>query len=114
MEKHLPKIWEVGEDDDVIIDEEDVDDSERLADRVANRLSDLLTPPGGETDGNESMLANALAKLSTHTTVAQEKAIEATNEIKTQIEGVKQDYQRQRLLIYIVVALLMLLLIVSW
>lgn len=110
LERYLPRIWEAGEEDDFTLDEDDVDDADRLAVRVANRLSDLLAAVGSEPDGEESKIAQALGKLSGHVTLAQEKTLEGVKSVKAELADVKQAHGRQRLLSWIVIGLLLVLL----
>lgn len=113
LEKCLPRIWEEGEEENFTLDEDDVDDAERLADRGANKLSDLLATAHGEPDEEESRLSQAVGKLSGHTTVAQNKTLEAVNSTKGELANLRQAHSRQRLLSWIVIGLLLVLLFVG-
>jgi hypothetical protein len=109
-ERWLPRIWEAGEADSLTLDEDDVDDADRFADRVANKLSDLLATARGEPDGEDSKLAQAPGKLSGHATVAQEKTLEAATSMKAELAELRQAHNRQRLFSWIVIGLLVALL----
>lgn len=91
LEKHLPAIWEAGEEDDIVYDEDDVDNSRGLADRVAG-------------------LVEAVGKLTAHTTVAQERAQKAIDSIKQELVELRQAPTKHRLYMFIVIGLLVLLL----
>lgn len=110
LEKHLPKIWEAGEEDDIVYDEDDVDDSEGLADRVANRLSALLTTASSSPEDGDSELVDAVSKLTAYTTVAQERAFEAVDLIKRELVELRQAHTKHRVYMFIVIGLLVLLL----
>ena len=112
LERFLPRIWEAGEEGDLTVDEDDVDDSDRLADRVANKLSDLLATARGETEEEESRLAPTLGNLVGHATVAQERTLEAVNSIKVELAEIRQTHNRQRLFSWIVIGLLVVLIFV--
>jgi hypothetical protein len=111
--KHLPKIWEAGERDDPSLDEDDIQDADRLAGRVANRLADLLAAAHDEPEGEESKLAKAFGKLSVHATVAQEKTLEAVNSVKAELTELRRSHNRQRGLFWAVIGLLIVLLFVG-
>jgi hypothetical protein len=106
LERHLPKIWEAGEEDGFAPDEEDIGDADQLADRVANKLADLLAAAHGETEEGESKLARALGKLSVHATVAQEKTLEAVNSVKAELAQLSRSQRRQRATVWTVIGLL--------
>ena len=109
LQKHLPKIWKAGEEDHLSLGEEEIDEPDRLADRVANNLSDFLITARGVADGEESKLAQALGKLSGHAAVAQEKTLEAVNSVKSELAQLKRSHNRQRVLFWIVIGLLVVL-----
>lgn len=113
LEKCLPRIWEAGEEENFTMDEDDVDDADQLADRVANKLTDLLATARGEPDEEESKLAQALGKLSGHATVAQEKTLESVNSLKAELAELREAISRKRLLYWIVIGLLLVLLFVG-
>lgn len=114
LEKCLPRIWEAGEEENFTLDEDDVDDADQLADRVANKLSDLLATARGEPDEEESKLAQALGKLSGHATVAQEKTLESVNSTKAALAELRHAHDRQRIFTWIVIGLLVTLLFMKW
>jgi hypothetical protein len=106
LKKYLPKIWEAGEEGSPTLDEDDVNDADQLADRVANRLADLFVTARDEPGGKESKLAQALGKLSVHATVAQEKTLEAVNSLKADLADLSRSHHRQRVFAWIVIGLL--------
>lgn len=114
LEKYLPKIREAGEEDDFSFDEEDINDTERLADRVANSLSNLLATARGESEGRESELVQAIGELSAQTTAAQEETLEAVSSLETQLAELRNAHNRQRIFSWIVIGLLVILLIIKW
>lgn len=113
LEKCLPRIWEAGEEESFILDKGDVYDTDQLADRDANKLTDLLATARGEPDEEESKLAQALGKLSGHATVAQEKTLESVNSLKAELAELREAINRQRLLNWIVIGLLLVVLLVQ-
>jgi hypothetical protein len=110
LEKHLPKIWEAGEKDELPLDEEDINDTNRLANQLANKLADLVVTAQDEPEGEESKLAEALGKLSGHATVTQEKTLEAVNSLKAEFTEFRRSHNR---LAWIVIGLLMVLFFVG-
>jgi hypothetical protein len=113
LERRLPRIWEAGEEEGLALDEEDIDDASRLADRVANRLADLLATAHDEPGGEGSKLAQALGKLSVHATIAQEKALEVVNSVKVELAELRRSQSRQRIFAWTVIGLLVGLLFVG-
>jgi hypothetical protein len=78
VEKYLPRIQEAGEEDDFYLDEDVIGDTERLADQVSNKVSELLAKENG------CALSQALGELSGQVTVTEEKMLEAVNAIKAE------------------------------
>ena len=113
LERRLPKIWEAGEEEGLALDEEEIGDADRLADRVANKLADLLATAHGETEEGESKLAQALGRLGVHATVAQEKTLEAVNSVKAELAQLSCSQCRQRAISWTVMGLLVVLLFVG-
>ena len=89
LEKCLPRIREAGEEENFKLDEDDVDDADQLADRVANKRSDLAT-------------------------VAQEKTLEAVISSKAELADLRRAHDRQRIFTWIVIGLLVTLLFMKW
>ena len=114
LERSLPKIWEAGEEDDLTLDEDDVDEADRLANRVATKLSDILVAAGTEPYGDESKLAQVLDKLSGHATVAQEETLETAHSVRDELAGLREDHKLQLLLYLIVIGILVVLLFLRW
>ncbi|MFO1154308.1 MAG: hypothetical protein U1E42_11705 [Rhodospirillales bacterium] len=110
LEKHLPKIPEAGENEVNPIEAEDIDDTKRLADRVANKLSDLLAAARGEL---EDKIAGAFGEASAHATVAQ-KTSEAVASMEAELAALKNAHSRQRILSWVEIGLLAVLLLVNW
>ena len=106
LEKYLPKIWEAGEENRPALDDDDINDFDRLADRVANRLADLFAAVQDEPGEEGSKLAQALSKLSVHATVAQERTLEALNSVKTELAELRRSHDRQRVFAWVVIGLL--------
>ena len=77
LEKYLPKILEAGEEDDFSLDEDVIDDTEPIADRIANKESE---PFAKEEESTPTKVLGKLAGM----TVTQEKMLEAVNAIKTE------------------------------
>jgi hypothetical protein len=112
LERHLPEVWEVDEEDGLALDEEGIEDADRLADHIADKLADLLATIDGETQGGESKLSQALGKLSVHATLAQEKTLEAVISVKAQLAQLSRSQRRQRAIVWTVTGLLFALLAV--
>jgi hypothetical protein len=106
LEKYLPKIWEAGEEERPTLDEDDINDSDRLADRVASRLADFFAAVRNESEEEGSKLAQALGKLSMHATVAQERTLEAVNSVKAELAELRRSHNRQRVFAWVVIGLL--------
>ena len=119
FEKFLPKIWEAGEEDeedeedDFLLDEEDGDDAEKLADRVVSKLSELLSTEQDEPDEEGSEIAQALDKLSGHATAAQSETLDAVESMKAELAELRHAHSRQRLFSWVVIGLLVVLLFVG-
>jgi len=113
LEKYLPKIWEAGEQEDFSINEEDVDETEQIADRVVNKMVELLSKAQDEPEGEESEFTRAFGKLSEHATVAQEETLEAVISMKAELAELRRAHNRQRLFSWIVIGLLVVLLFVG-
>jgi hypothetical protein len=113
LEKHLPRICEAGEERRPTLDEDDISDTDRLADRVANRLADLFAAARDEPEGEESKLAQALGKLSVHATVAQERTLDALNSVKAELADLSRSLNRQRAFFWAVIGLLIVMLFVG-
>ena len=95
--------------DESMLDVEDINDTEQLADRVANKLADLFAMDVPE--GGESKLGQALGKLSA--TVAQERTLEAVHSLKAELADLNRSHSRQRALFWVVVGLVVALLFIG-
>lgn len=112
LEKFLPRIYEVGEEH--IEFGNDIDSSEDLADRVERKVAAVLASVSrGDEDKNESLsLMKVLGKLTTHATASQEKVSESIRSLKGDVSRLQAIMDRQKVLLYVVIGLLVLLLIV--
>ena len=120
LEKYLPRIWDAGEDDfepdeeeHQRLEDDNANNADHLTDRIVSRLSDLLATARDESGGDDSKIAEALGKLSTHATVAQEELLQAANSTRAELDALKRVYDRQRILTWAVVGLLVILLFVK-
>lgn len=102
----LPKIWEAGEEGNPVLDGENINDADRLADRVTNKLADLLAAADDEPGGKETKLARVLGKLSVQATVAQKKTLETVKTLKAELADLRRSHNRQRVFAGIVIVLL--------
>jgi hypothetical protein len=110
--EHLPRIWEAGEEDDLSLDEDGMQDADRLGGRVADRLADLLATIHNNP-GEEPKLSQALGKLSVHATVVQEKTLDAVNSVKAELAQLSRSQHRQRVISWTVIGLLVAMLVIG-
>ena len=102
-----------GEEDHLFGAEQGADDAEQLADRVANKLSEILVAAQNDPDREGSPLVQVIGNLSGYVTVAQEKTMDAVNSGKTEFAEMKGLHKRQLGLLWVVIALLPVLLFVG-
>jgi hypothetical protein len=113
LEKHLPQIWEAGEEEDFVFDREEVDDAESLAEQVARKLTKFFTDAQYGSDSETSPLAEVLSKLGGYLAVAQERTLEAVNSLKTELTELRRIQGQQHIILWVVIAILVVLLMVS-
>lgn len=112
LEKLLPRIYEVGEED---IEEEfdnNLDIDEDIVDRVEKRVADVLNSLSGEDEEKDKSLMEALGKLTAHATSFQERVSESIRNLKKDVSDLQAYVAKQMILLYLVIGLLVWLLIV--
>ena len=110
LEKHLPIIWEAGEesldDDDYDDDEDGVDESEALADRVANKLSVVLSEVADSSEDKDSKLASAVAKLGSQNMVALEQLASDLSVILKGQSDLKRSIDLMKIIVLVMVIII--------
>lgn len=113
LEKFLPRIYEVGEED---IEEEfdnDIDSDEDIVDRVEKRVAGVLNSISEDDEEKDKSLMEALGKLTAYATAFQERMSESVGNIKDDVSRLQAIVDRQKVLLYVVIGLLVLLLILT-
>ncbi len=112
LEKSLPRIDEVGEKDIEKEFDNNTDNRENLADRVEKRVADALASISEGYEEKRKSLVEALSKLTTHATAFQERVSESIGNLKGDVSRLQAILNRQKVLLYVVIGLLVWLLIV--
>lgn len=116
LEKFLPRIYEVGEED--IVEE---DDDEEIANDLAHnvdmlerfekKVDDAFTSISRKDEEKDESLMEALGKLNVDATDVQERVSEGIGNLKIEVSQLKAIVDRQKVSLYIVIGLLVWLLI---
>lgn len=115
LEKYLPRIAEIqGDDttDDSKTDEEDAMCAAQLENRLEVRLSEVISALTTQTAEKDTRLIDALSELPAHQIDFHEKIIRLVNNFESSNKELRSAQNRQKLLFYIVIVLLILVLCV--
>jgi len=113
LEKLLPRIYEVGEEDIEETFDNDTDIDEEIADRVEKRVASVLTSVSADDEEEGNSLREALGKLTAHATAFQERVSESIGNLRSDMSQLRSIVDRQKILLYLVIGLLVWLLIVK-
>jgi len=114
LERFLPRIYEVGEEDVEESFDNNIDNDESIADRVGKRVVDVIASISKDDEGKDNSLMEALGKLTAHTTAFQGIVSESIGNLKSEINQLRTIVDRQKVLLYIVIGLLVVLLILKY
>lgn len=113
LEKLLPRIYEVGEEDIEETFDNNTDNYEGIVDRVEKRVADVLTSVSADDEEKGNSLREALGKLTAQATAFQERVSESIGNLKSDMSQLRGIVDRQKVLLYLVIGLLVWLLIVT-
>jgi len=113
LEKLLPRIYEIGEEDIEETFDNDTDIDEDIVDRVEKRVASVLTSVSADDEEEVNSLREALGKLTAHATAFQERVSESIGNLKSDMSQLRSIVDRQKILLYLVIGLLVWLLIVK-
>ena len=111
LKKFLPCICEVGEESIVEEFGNDIDSSEDLADRVERKIKDVLASISEGDEEKDESLMKVVSKLTMHATASQERVFENIRSLKGDVSRLQAIVDRQKVLLYVVIGLLVWLLI---
>lgn len=128
LEKHLPRIDEAGEDElayNIQAGDEDAEESTDLMDRIKEKLTETVSRLADDAEGKQMDLKNSLTKLSAdimhlqevkdfqtrEAEEAQTGLVESLGKLATDVTRLQVTQDRQKLLLYVVIGLLVWLLI---
>jgi len=114
LERFLPRIYEVGEEDIEEAFDNDIDNDEDSVDRVEKRVADVLTSISEDDEEKDKSLMEALGKLTAHATAFQERVSESIRNLKGDVSQLRAIVDRQKVLLYVVIGLLVWLLILKY
>lgn len=113
LEKLLPRLYEVGEEDIEETFDNDIDNDDDIVDRVEKRVADILTSVSADDEEKGNSPKEALGKLTIHATAFQERVSESIGNLKGDISQLRGIVDRQKVLLYLVIGLLVWLLFVT-
>ena len=89
----------------------DIDSSEDLADRVERKIKDVLASISEGDEEKDESLMKVVSKLTMHATASQERVFENIRSLKGDVSRLQAIVDRQKVLLYVVIGLLVWLLI---
>ena len=117
FEEHLPRLYDLGEDEvigDISVDERDAEGPSDLTQRLESKIAEVLDGLRASGEVSEANLEQALSKLAGEGSAIQEKILQTDRGIEGRLSQLERTQTWNRGLIYVVIILLIAVVLMIW